>query len=301
MKQWADLKEKPEPGKIEPGIYLGMPFEFYELIPAVNSSKLKGFYAATPAHARVAMLEDKDSAPKNLGHAIHLALLEPARFETGVLVVPKVSKRSNAGKAEWAAYEAKAKEKNAILLLEEEAKIVEGIRNSLAHNETALALLTNKGVNEVSMVWDQPTTGKPVRAKGRLDRFTSLEGWPVEVDIKSFGKVATRHQFERDAYTYGYWFQAPFYLDGLEALMPMPKEADGFRRFMWIVCETIPPYGVRVFEADEEPLNWGRDQYQLALEKYAEAQATGIWRSWEGGVQLAGLPGWVYKTFPEEG
>ncbi len=301
MEQWADLKEKPEPGQVEPGIYLGMPFEFYELIPAVNSSKLKGFHGSTPAHARAAMLEDKDTSAKGLGHALHLALLEPARFEVATLVVPKVSKRSNAGKAEWAAYEAKAKAQNAVLLLEEEKTIIDGIRESLAHCETALALLTNKGLNEMSMIWDDQSTSEKVRCKGRLDRYTSLEGWPIEVDVKSIGKVATRHQFERDAHTFGYWYQAPFYLDGLEALMPLPAETDAFRRFMWIVCETIPPYGVRVFEADDEPLQWGRDRYQAALVQYAEAQKSGVWRGWGGGVELAGLPGWVHKTFPEEG
>jgi hypothetical protein len=280
-----------------------MPFDYYCLIPAVNSSKLKNFHGATPAHARAAMLEDKATGAKALGHAIHLALLEPARFEAETLVVPKQDKRSKAGKAAWAKFEADAKRTNRNLLVEEDKKIIDGIRASLSHSETALALLTNKGVNELTLVWDDESLGDgvKVRSKGRLDRYTSLEGWPIAVDVKSMGSAASRHDWERDAYKFGYWFQAPFYLSGLEALLPLPAESDAYRRFMWIVCETVPPFGVRVFEADEEPLQWGKDQYEKALRQYHKAASTGDWPGWDSGVELAGLPGWVYKTFPEEG
>jgi exodeoxyribonuclease VIII len=301
VKQWADLKGKVKPEDVEPGVYLGMDFETYSLLPFVNSSKLKGFHEATPAHARAAILKDKETKPKALGHAIHLALLEPARFEMETLVCPRVDKRTKPGKAAWAEYESKAKGRT--ILTEDEKRIIDGIRSNVAEHETAKALLTNKGVNELTLVWDWTGLGEgqPIRCKNRLDRYTSLEGWPVIVDIKSLGFVASRHTWEREAVKFGYWFQAPFYRDGMDALMPLPEGTDGWRRFMWIVCETIEPYAVRVFEADDEPMQWGRDHYQRYMRMYARAKETGAWPSWDDGVELAGLPGWVYKTFPEGG
>jgi hypothetical protein len=297
MKQWADLKDKVKPEDVEPGVYLGMDFDTYSLLPFVNSSKLKGFHEATPAHARAKMMADEETKSKALGHAIHLALLEPARYELEVAFVPKVDK---AGKAAWAAYE--ANNAGRMILLEEERLIIDGIRSNLAHNETAKALLMNKGVNELTLVWDDQHLGFPIRCKGRIDRYTSLEGWPVEVDIKSLGVgPASRHTWEREAHKYGYWFQAPFYMDGMDTLLPLPPNSDAYRRFMWLVVETTAPYCVRVFEADQEPLQWGRDHYQKYLRQWARAQEKGVWQGWDDGVELAGLPGWVYRTFPEGG
>lgn len=300
MEQWADLKGKVNPEDVPPGVYLGVPFETYALLPFVNSSKLKGFHEQTPAHARAAMFEDKETKYKALGHAIHLALLEPARFEAETVVVPKMdSKRSNAGKAQWAAFE--KQNVGRTILTEPEMLTIKGIRANLSNNETAMALLTGKGLNELTLVWDDMSTGAPIRCKARIDRYTSLEGWPVEVDIKSIGKPASRHTFEADAYKFGYWFQAPFYMDGMDTIQPLPEGSDAYRRFMWITAETCAPHCIRVFEADQEPLQWGRDQYQKALRSWAKAQADGTWRGWDDGVELAGLPGWVYKVFSEGG
>jgi len=301
VEQWADLKEKVKPEDVKPGVYQGMDFDTYSLLPFLNSSKLKGFHEATPAHARAAMLKDDETKSKALGHAVHLALLEPARFEMETAVVPKIDKRSNKGKAEYAAYE--AQNPGRILLKPDERAIIDGIRASVATNETAKALLLNKGLNELTIVWDDVSLGEQhkVRCKARIDRYTSLEGWPVVADVKTMGFVASRHTWERDAHKYGYWFQAPFYLDGVNTAMPLPPATDAYRRFMWIVCETVAPHCVRVFEADEEPLQWGRDHYQKYLRQFVRAQESGSWHGWDDGVELAGLPGWVYKTFPEGG
>jgi exodeoxyribonuclease VIII len=300
VQQWAELKEKLNPADVPPGVYLGMDFDTYGALPFVNASKLKGFHEATPAHARAAMSEDTETKAKNLGHAIHLALLEPARYQAEMLVIPKVDRRTKAGKAAWAAFEAKAGER--LMLTDEESLTIKGIQAAISQNETAKALLTNKGLSEVTLVWDEwASTGAPIRCKNRLDRYTSLEGWPVIVDIKSLGWPASRHTWEREAYKFGYWFQAPFYVDGMDAINPLPEGSDAYRRFMWIACETKPPHCVRVFEADNDAMQWGRDQYQASLRKWAKAQEAGSWEGWDGGVELAGLPGWVYKTFPEGG
>ncbi len=297
MEQWADLKEKLKPEDVPPGVYLGMDFETYSLLPFLNSSKLKGFHEATPAHARAAMFEDTETKSKSLGHAIHLALLEPARFEVETIVAPKIDKRFKAGKAKWAEYEKRAKGRT--ILSDGDRMTIEGIRGGIAANETAKALLTGKGLNELTLVWDDMSLGRPIRCKARIDRYTELEGWPVEVDIKSIGWPASRHTFEREAYKHGYWFQAPFYLDGMNTIQPLPEGSDAYRRFMWLVVETSPPHCVRVFEADQEPLDWGRDQYRKGLRQWARAEEKHVWHGWDDGVELAGLPGWVYKTFPE--
>jgi len=295
MQTWASIKGIP-PAEIPPGVYSGVPFPEYAMLPFLNYSKLKHFHGgATPAHARYALTHEKESDAKSFGLALHLAIFEPHRLDAETVVAPKVDRRFKEGKKAWAQYEELAKGR--MILDEEQMAAIEAIRASARANATVNELLTNRGVNEMTFVWDDPEF--KVRCKGRADRYTHMESWPIVADLKSFGNVATRFAFERQAHQLGYWLQAAFYSDGLDAVAPTVGEA--FRRFVWIVAEVNPPHCVRVFEADSEPLEWGRIQYRKAMRTWAEAQRTGSWPGWGEGIELLGLPGWVTRTFVEEG
>ncbi len=299
MIEWSQVKEKA-PDKIGPGIYLGMPYEAYAAIPAIRSSELIHF-RKTAAHAHWAMTHPRTSPDMELGQALHLALLEPDRFDAEVAVRPveitdlrvKVQKlayqrflASNAGK---------------IILLPQQMESIRGLQQSVLAHPSASGLLYGEGRNEVSFVWHGPADGEREQGplhKGRSDRLALFNGWSIVVDVKS-SRDASRHAFERSAHQYGYWEQAALYLDGLEALAPIPEGGE-FRRFVWIVCEDEPPYCVAVYEADPECLAWGRDRYQKYERMLVEAVRSGVWAGYGEGWDTLGLPGWVLKTFAEE-
>lgn len=296
MQAWEEIKGKPRE-EIGPGIYTDVPYEAYSTFPGINYSKLKTLEAErTLAHARYAALHPTETKAKDLGHAIHLAVLEPHRFDEECMIAPVVGdRRFKENKAIWKQFEAKAGGR--LLLTSEEGEMIQGIQENLAMHDLCRTLLTNKGMNELTLLWVDQETGSP--CKTRLDRYTSYEGWSIILDVKSFGKVASRFEFEREAHRLGYWIQAALYYDAMEVLAPF--EGEGFRRFWWIVVEKEPPWCVRIFEADSEPLEWGRQQYRKRLRAWKQASDTGVWPGWDQGVELAGLPGWVYKTFSEEG
>jgi ATP-dependent exoDNAse (exonuclease V) beta subunit len=275
----------------EPGVYPNVDFADYSRWDAANFSKLKNM-RLTPAHARWLELHPAESTrQQDLGHTIHQALLEPARFEELFLVAPDVDRRTKVGKAEWAAFEERAQGRT--IVSESEMECLRHLRANIAGHETANAMLNGHGVSELSLVWIDPETG--LLCKGRIDRLAELNGYPFVADVKTSYDPATFDNWQKAIVRYGLHIQAAHYLRGLAVLSPL---ADGHRRkFAWIVCETQPPYLVRVFEADEEALSIGNDEMVKHLRMYKACLESGVWPAWEQGMSLAGLPAWASKRF----
>lgn len=280
--------------ELGPGVYRGMSFEEYSRLPAANHSKLKHF-SKTPCHARDAMLHDDESTKyQQLGQALHQALLEPDLFEENYLVAPKVDRRTKVGKAEWEAFEDRAKGRT--IVSEEEMVCVAAVKANVVLHATAKECLYGVGLSELSIVWEDPATG--VLCKARIDRLCTIGGWPVVLDLKSSHKPASLHSWQTSVMQYSLHTQAAHYLRGLAVLRPL--EGDYQRKFAWLVVETERPYCVRMFEAEDAALSIGNDTIEKYLRMYAECQQTGIWPGWGDGLDLAGLPAWAYKQFDLE-
>lgn len=276
----------------KPGIYPDLPFEDYCRIDACNHSKLK-YLSLTPAHARYLELNPPESTKQqDLGHAIHTALLEPERFNEQYVVAPDVGdRRYKEAKDAWASFVKQAAGKTVISA--EDNRCIEGLKDSIRAHETASAVMYGRGINEVSLVWEDPETG--LLCKARVDRLTELNGWPFAIDLKSDGERATTDKWQMAVMRYGLHQQAAHYLRGLSILAPLP---DGYaRKFAWVVCETEPPYLVRVFEADDAALSIGNDEVAKHLRIYSECRKAGTWPGWPQGLDYAGLPAWAMKKY----
>jgi exodeoxyribonuclease VIII len=281
--------------KIDPGVYPGVPFDVYASWEAINSSVLHHF-GKTPAHAYAKMVgADEESASAQLGRLVHVAALEPELVASEYAVRPNVDGRTKEGKAILADFRDRADGK--IVVPQKDIDTARGIIRSLQQHPTAREAMYGSGVNELSLVWEDKDTG--VLCKGRIDRLTAIGGWPFVVDVKTYGKPATRWAFQRTVLDYGYHEQAAMYLTGLDALKPLPEGA-GFRKFAWLVCETEPPYAVRVFDAEDEALRIGLENVKRHLQIYAECQKTGVWPGWEEGLETCGLPAFAYKSMEAE-
>ena len=287
---WED-----EAGNLKPGIYPGVDFDTYARWRAANHSILKHF-AATAAHAHWNELHQDDStSSQNLGHMIHTALLEPERWKAeGALVAPKIDRRTKIGKAEWAMFEKRAAGRP--LVTEEDAATIGGILHMSARHASVKEALYGAGLNELSIIWKDPATG--VLCKARIDRLTQIGARPFIVDLKTTHKVASTHGWQQQVQTYSLHEQAAHYRAGLATLMPLAGELE--RGFAWVVCETEPPWLVRMFEAEDACLELGKEQVDGYLKRYAQCKATGVWPGWPEGMEIAGLPPWVYKRFNVE-
>lgn len=268
----------------EPGIYQGLSFADYHAIEAVNHSRLETF-RRTPAHARYEMLHpSKDSEALATGRAFHVFLLEPERFDLEYVVAPDWPARSNADKARWKEWEEQNAGKSAIE--EDELRTFRLMRDSVARHQTARAMLTGRGANELTLVWNDDRSG--MLAKARLDRIGTLADYSFIIDLKTT-KDAGEKPFAKDAGMFGYFRQLQWYRRGAAALRPTRDQ----RRCALIAVEKFPPYCVAVHEADERALEQADREIDHHLNTYAECMATGEWPAYGDGLGLIDYPSWL--------
>jgi hypothetical protein len=268
-----------------PGLHRGLAYDEYARWDAVHHSILRHFNR-TAAHAREAIVNPADQTEALfLGHSAHVAILEPARFEAEFVAAPKFDKRTNEGKRGWAAFQEEHAGQTCIL--QEEHETCLRMRDATWSHATAAELLKGPGLNEVSALWVDPETGRPCKA--RIDRLTTLAGWPVVVDLKTT-RNAARSAFARDIHNFHYHQQGALYVDGLDVLAPHQ------RKFVFLAVEKERPYAVAVYELEEDALQLGRDEYRKHLAAYDECVRTNRWPAYGDGLDYVSLPTWAFRS-----
>lgn len=264
----------------------------YHASPGASASRLKQFKRSA-AHMKYAMDNPQEpSDPMIIGSATHSAILEPDLFVKEWGRIPEGDGRSTAIK------EAKAKLITQFgfdhILKSDVYDNILAMRDSVLGNALALDLLDGADT-ETSHYWGERYIygNKPmeVDCKARIDalpRDQSIWGDCV-VDIKTTAN-ASREEFRRSCFNFGYHIQAAHYLS-----------ATCRRRFIFIVVERDAPHCVALYELDEDALNLGRDERESLLGQWAlcEAEeAEGGLNAWPGfpvEVQKLSLPGWAYS------
>lgn len=210
------------------------------------------------------------------GSALHLAALEPQRFDEEVAIRPTTDRRTKAGKAEHEAFE-QANQDRIVLSLDDHADVwlmAQAIRSHRA----ASFLLAMEGLVEQSYTWVDPTTGLP--CKCRPDWHST--GRSIVVDVKST-QDCSREAFAKGITNYGYHVQAAWNLDAL-----------GAEQFIWIAVESAPPYAVAVYPASAGLLDAGRRRITSAMATLAECHRSNHWPGPAGDLiaEPIDLPGW---------
>lgn len=289
----AATEEVQTPEK--PGFYRDVDFDTYAAWDAANASLLNHFrrtaehalhYINTGGRERTRSLE--------LGWLLHLAVFEPERYKSEVVVAPKVDRRTKVGKATWAEFT--ANHPHALYADMDTMGAVKAMRESLFSHQTARLFLEGVGHNEISALWNDRDTGAPCKA--RVDRVAPINEWPVVGDLKTTWN-AERRSFERSIEKYGYDVSAAHYLDGLETIVPIPN-GNPFRRFFFFVVENEPPYCTAVYEITEEALVEGKRKRDRYLRQWVECRETGVWPGYPQGVDYVSLPPWAFKNYIDD-
>lgn len=270
---------------IAPGLYKGMSYDDYARIDAVRHTVLRHFNR-TAAHAREFIEHPpQQTEAQALGHATHVAILEPDRFAVEFGVMEYMGdRRSSKVRAEEEAF--RAKHSSMTFMAPEEHALCLKLRDAVWAHPTASELLKGKGFNEASAVWVDPETG--LRCKERLDRLTTLGTASVVVDLKTT-KNASRYSFSKAIHDLYYHQQAGMYLSGLEEVAPYP------RKFMFIAVEKDPPHCVAVYELEDDAIEIGRDEFHKHLRMYAECVSTGVWPGYSAGADYVSIPSWAFR------
>lgn len=271
---------------MKPGIYRDLSYDEYAKIPAVRSSDLKGF-ARSAAHARYEMLHPSETPALVLGQALHVAILEPAKFDETYVSAPECDRRTKDGKATWEAFQSQSVGK--IILRADEMRQCIDLARAAQDHPLARGMLDSPGANEVTLVWQDEGTG--LLCKSRLDRLCNYDSYSTIVDVKTT-RDASQRAFAADAARFGYHVQAAWYLRGADALAPVA------RRFVFLAIEKEPPHCVACYELDEAFLSAGQAECDRALRAYANAQETGVWPGYPLRLGTLFAPTWL-RT-PEE-
>ncbi len=274
----------PAPPLPAPGAYLNVPFATYRAWPAVNKSTLDHIQDGSPLHCRYRMDNPEDETPALIiGRAYHTLTLEGEEaYAKEFAVAPKVDKRTNAGKAEWAAFEAASGGR--AILTEAQGELVRALRRGTLDCEDARKFIGSPGDNEVSILWVDAATG--LACKARIDMVR--ESWNSIGDLKTT-QEAGREKFTKSISEWGYHRQSAFYLRGAKAV-GLPVEY-----FCIFPVEKDAPHASAAYKFTADAVGAGEEQISRLLETYARCQAMNEWPGYPGGFEDITITPWEMR------
>lgn len=220
------------------------------------------------------------------GTLVHCLLLDPDSFNKQFAVWDdSIKKTTKEGKAAYAEFV------DALMGRQEVSRTMydQAVEMVLKLRNTPLVEKLLAGEHEKPFKWTDEMTGE--LCKIRLDCLTEIGGELLIVDYKTAAD-ASSEGFKNHAPRYGYHFQAGMYCEGVEVVTgKKPK-------FAFIVQEKDPPYAVKVFDADDEFIQRGKDKMRELLGIYHECKQTGNWYGYMGAdpvIETLCLPSWAAK------
>ncbi len=267
------------------GFHPTVTYETYSAWDAANISRLKAM-SRSPLHCKHAIENPREQTDSLLmGLALHAAVFEPAKFETGFAVIPKFDRRTKDGKAahEQAMNAAAGKD----IINEEQLEAVTAMADSIRETRSAQKFLVAPGMCEHSALWLDTET--QMRCKGRFDKLAQFAARPVIVELKTT-KDAGSASFGRDVFNYGYAAQAAFYCDGHKAVTGEEP------LHVIIAVENSAPWAVACYMLTDAALQTGRLEYRRWLNLYADCVRSGVWPGYPDKVELLDLPAWAARS-----
>lgn len=270
----------PPRQQFAPGVFHDMPGEVYHAIEAMSASGAKKMLRS-PRHYRL-MREtpNEPTAAMQFGSVVHAGVLEPETLESCVAVLPEVNRRTNAGKAMIADFEA-LNPGRILLDAAEYARALACIKAVHAHR--GASTLLDGGEREVSLFWNDGRYGVPCKAR---------------LDIRSHGGItdlkttqdASPEGFAKQISNLLYHVQGAFYCSASEhALNESP------RFFAFIAVESEPPHAVACYALPSNAILAGLHLVNRALERYAAALAAGEWPGYPDTIDMIKLPPYALR------
>jgi hypothetical protein len=272
--KWSDL----EPGEIPgPGVWELTDPEYFDLGGHLSSTGVRELLAC-PAKFRWNQLNARP--PKrafDVGHAAHQLVLGAG---PGLVYIDADEWRSKAVKDEVAA----VREAGGVPLRPADWHAVHDMAAAIQKHPVAPKLLTH-GVPERALLWTDPATGVPCRAKPDWMRPDGL------VDLKTTDRADPEH-LRKAVWNFGYYLQAAWYLRGFRLLNP-DAEVQREPFFVFVAVEKDPPYLITVFQLSEAALAYGDRRCAEALQTYARCADADDWPGYSTDIEDIDLPAWI--------
>lgn len=265
-----------------------MIYDEYAAIKAVNWSSLKHLDVSPMAFQHNLKAPEASSEARELGTALHCAILEPLVFRERYAVAPdfgdlravegrttkEEGKANKERRNQWI-----AEHEGAQVLTAEDSERITNMSASVRGHRAALAAV--QGATEQVVTWTDPTTG--LACKARLDVIsdgvTDLKS-AMDVSPRAFGQAAAR---------YLYHGQLAFYHDGLIHSGRLTPR----RLPLFVAVQNRAPWDVAVYNMQSEHVEAGRLLYQRLLRRLADCAAADWWPGVAPEIMPLQLPQWA--------
>lgn len=248
----------------------------YHASEGISKTGLWEIWTKTPAHYQYG--ERKPENHFSFGSAAHAAVLEPEIFERGFLRGPE----DRRGK-KWDEAQLIAAEQRMEALTAKDYDAALRIRDNAHANELVRTVLAGAMIEKSGFAKDK----RGIYRRCKLDAYNP--GMAMAVDLKTAAN-ASPPKFSKSVFDYGYHVQEAMYSQTWEEAGGGSVEA-----FLFIVFEKTHPYMVVPYELERGAYQEGFATYQLALDKYAACEKSGVWPGYPSDVTQIDIPGWSYQ------
>lgn len=233
----------------------------YYANPAISNSKLS-YLAKSPAHYRHLMeVGFKETEALEFGRAFHCAVLEPDKFLSSYVALPKFDRRTKEGKAGFESF-IEANKGKCFIDQDDFDKIL-SMSKKLLSSPAVCELL--EGEYEQEFYWTDEETG--LECKAKLDIYKKKSH---VADIKTTD-CADPEIFHKSIFKYAYHRQGGMYLDAVKENIP----------YYIIAIEKEAPFEFSILKLSEDVLEYGRREYKTLLERCAQCFLNGYWPGYE--------------------
>jgi len=217
------------------------------------------------AYERENPREDNDDF--TVGAYVHALCLDPDSVEQNFIMVGDINRRTNDGKAEWAALQSRAQRTGARVLTSDLREKGELMARSVLAHPSATAILRAASEREVTVIGE--IGGRPAKAK--IDAIASVINADgsvdtVIIDVKTTQSADPR-TFAADAAKYGYFHQAAWYTRLLRQHRKWVED------FVIVAVEKNPPYLVAVFRIPSVAVSVADRKIDEVAERWWKVQA----------------------------
>jgi hypothetical protein len=247
---------------------------------------------------------ERETDAMRMGTGAHMALLEPARFETAVKVIAGGFTKKGDWSEGWVCEDAKsqvaaARAAGIVPMKQDEHDRILQMRLALRNQLPGVPFRTvdevldgvfDGGQPEFSMFWQEPDRDG-IWCKARVDYMHTLpDGRLLMIDYKATADVTTDF-FSRQINDRGHHIRGAHYLRAGE--MAIGRHPD---LYLYVCQMTKFPFLARAFEVDPNDLETGRNQWLFATQKFAECMKSAIWPSFRSHPRRAtvvSMPTWA--------
>jgi len=263
---------------------------YHSLKDFVSSGGVK-YALKSPEHFKEFVIDRNpvaSTAAMDFGRLVHVALLEPERFQKHLRVEPEINRRSSIERKSLEVWK-ESQGPEAIAVAADDLKVIHKIRDRISKHEVAKGLMTI-GEREWSGFAKCPRTGLGLRA--RPDFMDRERGFIMDVKTTI---DARKGPFMRKIQDYEYDLSAWMYCHIASLIENRP-----FENFYILAVEKSPPYPICLFQMDQAFMEIGEQKFKKGIDILKHCFETNQWPSYQDEAELIGPTDWYIKQAADE-